>query len=472
MRTWRPTLEHVVLAAIVAVGVASTAGPIDGNTMFVHLRTGIDMFRDHAIPRRDPYSFTAAGEPWVAQSWLAEWTYGALHRLGGFRAVVLEQMALTGAIGVVLAALVRTGRMAATAVSGVAVVGLALPEWSARPQLFGVLCFAVAVLLVERGRRLWLLVPVVWLWVNTHGSFPLLVVWLVAGAVAGGSRHGAGWRSWRPEPIATRAIGWCAAGLVAAMANPLGPRLLAFPLRAAGARHTIFTAIDEWSSPDFRDPTGVVLLGALLVSAVVVVRGGTSWRRGAGALVLVGAGLYAVRNLPFAAVALAPVLREAWRRRPLAPGGPASSSERRTASIGMIVIVVAVVLMVVRVEVGDGIDFRRYPVAASRWMDGEGLLDAPHRVAAPDVVGCYRILRDGTRRKVFVDDRYDMYPVDVAEDSIHLLRLDEDPGAILDRYAIDVVLVRHRAALAQWLRDRSGWAVAYADGDWVVYRRA
>ena len=33
---------------------------------------------DHGIPRHDPYSFTAAGTHWIAQSWLAELMYGVV----------------------------------------------------------------------------------------------------------------------------------------------------------------------------------------------------------------------------------------------------------------------------------------------------------------------------------------------------------------------------------------------------------
>ena len=50
---------------------------LSDNSFFWHLRTG-RLILDHGIPHSDPYSFTATGRRWVAQSWLAEALYGAV----------------------------------------------------------------------------------------------------------------------------------------------------------------------------------------------------------------------------------------------------------------------------------------------------------------------------------------------------------------------------------------------------------
>ena len=54
-----------------AVGLAK----LTDNSFFWHLRTG-EYILDHGIPHHDVFSFTAPGTKWVAQSWLAEVTYG------------------------------------------------------------------------------------------------------------------------------------------------------------------------------------------------------------------------------------------------------------------------------------------------------------------------------------------------------------------------------------------------------------
>src|SRR5262245_9896327 len=59
-----------------AVGISS----LSDNSFFWHLRTG-EYILDHGIPHQDVFSFTAPGTKWVAQSWLAEVTYGVLYRV-------------------------------------------------------------------------------------------------------------------------------------------------------------------------------------------------------------------------------------------------------------------------------------------------------------------------------------------------------------------------------------------------------
>src|SRR5947208_11639261 len=151
--------------------------------MLTHLRTGIDMVAGDGIPRADPYSYTARGASWVVQSWLPEWTYGWLHRFGGFRLVLLEQAALMAALTWLIIRLARSGTPLRTALAAGLAVGIGAPFWSPRPLLFGLLCMALTVTVVERRRSPWLLVPIVWLWVNSHGSFPLGAVWLGAKAI-------------------------------------------------------------------------------------------------------------------------------------------------------------------------------------------------------------------------------------------------------------------------------------------------
>ena len=49
----------------------------------------------------------------------------------------------------------------------------AASTWTSRPFLFGLLCFALTLLVAEGGLDPRWLVPIGWFWVNTHGSFPM-----------------------------------------------------------------------------------------------------------------------------------------------------------------------------------------------------------------------------------------------------------------------------------------------------------
>src|SRR5947209_1953456 len=190
--------------------------------MFTHLRTGLDMAAGRGIPRTDPYSFTALGRRWVVQSWLPEWTYGWAHRLGGFRLVVLEQALVTALLALLVVRLARAGSPLRTALAGGLAVGAGAPFWSPRPLLFGLLCMAALVTVVERRRSPWLLVPLVWFWVQSHGSFPLGLGWLVA-------RSAGEWLDWRAWPAQTARYVWgFLGGLVVSIAKPMGCKQLAY----------------------------------------------------------------------------------------------------------------------------------------------------------------------------------------------------------------------------------------------------
>ncbi len=55
------------LLAYVAVFSYSRIWSLD---LWWHLATGEWVWRHHAVPMTDPFSFTAAGRPWIAHEWL------------------------------------------------------------------------------------------------------------------------------------------------------------------------------------------------------------------------------------------------------------------------------------------------------------------------------------------------------------------------------------------------------------------
>ena len=82
-------------------GLAVGIRPLHDNSFMWHLRTG-RFILDHGIPRQDPYSYTAAGTKWVAQSWLAELFYGIVNRLPGAFGLRLLGAALGLVVGAML----------------------------------------------------------------------------------------------------------------------------------------------------------------------------------------------------------------------------------------------------------------------------------------------------------------------------------------------------------------------------------
>lgn len=455
-----PSIESLFVLTIVLFGFRLGAHPIGDNSMFAHLRTGIDIANGHGIPRTDPYSFTARGEPWVVQSWFAEWTYGVLYEVGELTLVILQQAALMGVLAWLVVRLARAGTPLRTALAGSIAVGAGAAYWTQRPLLFGLIGLALLVLAIERRWNPWWLVPIVWVWVNSHGSFPLGVAYL-------GARLAGEWLDERRLP-SIRYLGAFVVGLAAGAINPLGPKLLTFAL-TIGEKSDVFREVTEWRSPNFQRADGIWTLLFLSAALFVLLRTRVAWRH---ALPLVGfwaLGLFAVRNVAPAAIVAAPAIGAALRAQ--SPG--ARTREAGTINMAfLVVLVVAFALFAASGTSGRLLDTDDYPVAATRYLDRQGLLDAPHRVAHDDVVGDYLILRQGRRARVFYDDRFDMYPVEVSNDAATLIRGQGGAFDVLDDYEIDVVLTKSSSQLSTLVAERGDeWRRVYRRGGWTVFRR-
>lgn len=456
-----PAMESLFIAALVLFGFRAGARPIGDNSALTHLRTGIDMARTGAIPRTDPYSWTAPGARWVVQSWLPEWTYGWAYRLGGFRLVVLEQAVLLAVLAWLVVRLARAGSALRTALAGITALGVGAALWSPRPLLFGLICMALSITIVERRKPPWLLVPVVWVWVNSHGSFPLGLAWLGARAVG----EGLDWRAW-PRETWRYVVGF-GAGLVVSVLNPLGPRLLAFPL-TLGQKSEAFRNIVEWRSPNFSRSGGYLVLGALALALVLLLRARLNWRDVLPVVGFIAAALLAARNIAPLAVVLAPALGRALRRPDTAPARPAGNPRMNRAVLATIA--AAFVIFGALIFTFKPIDTVGYPTRSVTWMEQQGLLAEPHRLANQEFVGNYLTLRYGARARVFIDDRFDMYPLAVSRDYQTLLAAGAGTMEVIDRRRIDVVVWGRKLPLVQVLL-AGGWRETFGEKDYVVLQR-
>ena len=184
----------------------------------------------------------------------------------------------------------------------------------------------------------------------------------------------------------------------------------------------------------------------------------------------VALGLVAQRNLPLAAVVLAPALGRAVSvsrdRSPAARGEPSPVNLAFAVVIGL-----AFLVFTAGIYRAAPLALKSYPVAAVNFLERSGLRGPSHRVAEQDILGCYFDLRFGDKARVFVDDRYDMFPLKVADDYAHLLKGSPDALEVLDRRKVDVVLWDKSLALVGTLRATGKWHEAYRRGDWVVLQR-
>lgn len=468
------TLGGAVGLVFVLVGAVIGATRLGDNSFLTHLATGRLILDSGGVPSSDPYTLTAAGEPWTVQSWFASVVYAVSEEaigLAGPRLVHLLLGALVALITWRLTAAATTlvPRVAVAAVS----VAAGAAFWSERPLMIGLACFGLLLLLWERG-PLWAIVPLMWVWVNSHGSFPLALV-LVAALVAGRWWDGGDLERGR-RVLALTVVGTLVGGLL----TPLSGRILVFPVTLLG-RTDQLQAVSEWRSPDF-SAWGPRLFLVQLLLGLLAARRVDRWELVLPPAVFVGAALLGARNVPLAVVALTPLLAHA------APAvGNLRADSRSPLALGLTGVACAGLLLVgLSLGGGDHLDLADYPVTEVLALEEEGVLPSTGevRVAHSDVVGNFLEYRYGDDANAFFDDRFDLYDEATLADMIDLhngRRVLE----VLDRYEVDVVVWLTDSALVDQLSVAEGWvadepleplegAPERADGTtgWTVLRRS
>lgn len=439
------------------------------NSFLWHLKTG-EYILDHGVPHSDPYSFSAPGVKWIAQSWLAELVYGVLHRtVGDFSIRLLGAVLTASVLAITYRVAYRNSRDAQRAAGLTVLVLLCLYfSWSNRPLLFGFFFFAGLVYLVEvpgswvARHAVWVLPPLLWLWANTHGSFILGYAYL------GLHLLGTWWDGTPPWKDRSRSL-LIGAGVALPLIalNPYGLDLLLFPFDLVGGRGEILSRVVEWRSPDFRSTIGIAFAVTVITLIVIAARGPHRLRRRDLVVVLpfIGLGLWAQRNVPIAAIVIVAVAARAVRR-----------DEEKVRDLKLLpifgAVMVAFVLALTAVSAGQkNFVFTAYPVSTLTWADQHGILTPNTRLLTDDAWAGYVIYRYWPQQKVFADDRFDMYPVPLMKDFLSFADGGTGWQKKLDAWGIDVVIWPKDSALSALLAESPAWRQVHRDGKAVVYVR-
>ncbi len=449
------SLAGVIGLLAAALGLLIGLGPLNDNSFLTHLATGRLILDTGAVPSADPFSFTAPGQAWVVQSWLASVVYAGVERWFGTGGL----LALVGLTGAALGALVWALTRAAGSLLGrVLLAGLVLAVgagmWGERPFLFGLVFLALTMLAAEDRLSPRWLVPVFAAWVNVHGSFPIGLAALAVAAL-GRRLDGAAPR------VELAALRRAVLGTVVGAASPLGLRLVTFPVELLG-RQEILRHVNEWKSPAFVESYQRAFLVLVVLAVVGLVRR-PSWRAALPTVVFVPAALLSVRNIPVASLVLLPGLAGG-----LAGLGSVTGEVRRPQfRVAALAVVALSAAVLVGRSTGATLTLDRYPVAAVDWLDRQGTAPGG-RIVADELVGNYRELRYGARARVYADDRFDMFPLPVLRDLVTLNRGAAGWEEALDRARPDAVLWAADAPLGQLLVLSPDWDVVWDHDDWLV----
>jgi hypothetical protein len=245
----------------------------DSDTLW-QIHTGEWILRHHAIPHTDPFSYTAFGQPWSTQEWLAETLMGLADQAGGARGVMVVTAAAAGLTAALLLYHLRQFMALPPAVM-VMLLGIANCAGSllARPHVLAWPCLELwcAGLVLARARHgapNWFLLPVMTLWINLHGSFMVGLLLPLAFLAEAAIEAGANWR----KPVTDWAL-FTAAAWAAALLNPDRLAGVLFPFRLLGMHNLDW--IGEWQPADFSafrplELTILLLMGVGLLGRLTV----------------------------------------------------------------------------------------------------------------------------------------------------------------------------------------------------------
>ena len=317
-------------------------------------------------------------------------------------------------------------------------VAVGAATWGPRPLMFGLVALAATLLIIDRRVTPYVLLPVFWLWVNSHGSFPiglLAIAALALGARLDGER--------RPHELLY--LLWAGVGTAAGALNPLGAGLLVFPARLLD-RQDIFSYVIEWQSPDFSGGAGRVFLIQVVIAIALLVRV-PRWRTAVPLVVFVAAALVASRNVAVGSIVLVPGMAVGARGL----GSITGAVRSRATAVGLGLLCALGVFVAAAGLRGPSYDLERFPVDAVAWMAQNDLLGPEQRRMVPDVAGNYLELVLGADASVSQDDRVDMFPRGVVEDYVTLLRGRPAWADVLARWRPDAVLWRRNDPLTALL---------------------
>jgi hypothetical protein len=499
-------LEHVwmVLPAFVVTWMGFMH-PLRLLDFWWHLKVGEVILTSGKIPKVDLFSFTQAGRPFVYQNWLGEVLYYLAYRLGGLELLILlNTVLLLFALFPILHLCLQANVQRRLAVSCSLVAAVVLGMYSnVRPQAYSFVLFAVFYWILWRcreGRRhlVWLLPPLMALWVNLHGAF-ILGVALIA-IFLGAETVRRVWHGPRAdERLTSRALAQLALVLVltvlAILANPEGHHVFAY-VRQLQVDPSSQQLVAEWQVPDIKEWSGVLMFFAplfLSLSVLLYGRGRLNLTELGLFLAFAVFGLSAMRNGIWFALIIAPLLARhvAWPQTVVRSAqGFGGMLERRRqrqrqlarANYGCLnwAIVVSLLLFTVLLSpwVRPHLKLERLrpqleeagtPTGAMEYIANHGLTG---NIFHPQDYGDYLIWRLWPQQRSFIDGRVHLYPLEFVQD--YILALHDDQWELrLAKYDIRYLLLPKGDALcASMVQDAQSsprWKLLYEDDLSVLF---
>jgi hypothetical protein len=436
----RLSIAHLALLTPWVAIVIGSWEPIGDNSFLWHVRAGTMQAARGVVLTSDPFSFTAPGEPWLTQSWLAELLYGwgeSLTGLGFVPFMILIVGTLTF-FGLGLVVYRRSQSVPATTfvlvLSVITLISFLVP----RPVLFSFFLMTLVVLAWDRPALRWTLPFLFWIWASVHASFFIGLAYVGLSLLIE--------REWRELPKVITS------GIVTLLtAHGLG--IAAFLANFTQNREALGYLM-EWRRPSLDDPFVIAFLGGVVFIVIGLIRRKVPLRYLWLVVPFLLLGMSSVRAIPPAWLALVPIVGMSLEG--LSVGSRAGLRSRLAVIFAAFVLLLPFLLSEEPV-----LDEDRFPIAASLALE-----ESP--VFHDDRTGGYLIWAEGPERLVFLDDRAELYGARL-EEFVKVRDGELDWRPVFERDGIEQVLLASNAPIVLSLVE-SGWRPVFEDDRFVVLR--
>jgi hypothetical protein len=444
--------------------------PVNPNDYWWYVRIGQDTLQNGAIPTVDTLSYTQAGQPVIYHSWFSAVLLAGLDKVGGIPLTVLGRGVLL-ALGYGLLFLIARQAGAGTKTASLVLLLAILASsnnWDVRPQIFTYLLFIVVLWVLaswQRGNtsKIWFLPVISLVWVNLHGSFVMLFLLGVTALLFG--------RGSRSKLALTLVLSF-----LASLVNP----------RGLEAWRYVFISLTSISSQQFsmewRPPLnsgwqmnlffGWLLLFIPLVAFSKRKLSGLEWAW------LMGFGWLALSGQRYVIWFI--FLLTLLTSRLLADWGTRWMDKPDGKRLRVLDVSLGIVLILLPLTMLPGIreswwakapsPLAGTPVKAVQWLAAHPDLPGP----LWSEIGFSSYLEYALpSRPVWIDTRFEVYPVGQWEQYRVISQAEWDYQSILDHEAIRLLMIstKNQLRLQQALQSSPAWEERYRDEVAVIFQR-
>jgi len=480
---------------ILLLVVLSLSAPADYDIWW-HLKTGEYIIHTYSIPHQDIFSYTAESV-WTPYSWLAEIIYYLGVSFFGFNFLVfLRTTLLIATFGITAFVLYRWKyNFVLIIILSLLFSFLAMFLWSDRPYLFSAFFLMVFFLILLQWERtkskiIWILPLLTLLWANIHINFVYglaLVIYfavfdflsIVFGKIT--AKKKLNWVDIRNSlPLFVVTV----ISILATFLNPFGLRLYSEVFRMASMPAS-YALVKEFASPDFHLLYGKFFFAAIIFTAIILALSPRKpdLRSILIFIVILGLSLYSSRNIIFLSVLWLPIVTES------ATGLAEGLSKKikrantqqiknnllaRSPSIRHIVIInffawLAVVFLIILLT------YKILTTGVLRGYENEKIFPVQaveYFCEHPEIKGNmfndyswggYIIYKTYPDRKVFIDNRNQLYEKSIFKKFAGAVLLTEDWEKLDREYSFNYVIISNRYPLEEFLDLSPRWELVYSD---------